>query len=210
MEEEKPKGSFDRGLNFEEIKDRLLTKTNILFKRLQKIAKPQLALKQLSYCIIALIQLRNGSRISEAIKAFKYFITNGIKKEAQIKISKSDATKIVKKDGKKRKIKLQARFRSIIFPNKWISPKIFKCVRESDLEEWISSSRMRKRVLDYLLNHFNANTHSLRYAFINHMLYEKKVEMGLVSKIVGHANMDMLVTYTQKKNADDKLKNIEI
>ncbi len=211
MTEEKRKGSFDRGLNFDSIKARLINKASNLFKSYKK-ANRDMPLKQLCYCIVAMIQLRNGSRISEAVKAFKWFMDNNIDDDAEVKISKSDAVKVIKKDGKKKKIKLQARFRDIVFPEpEWIDRDFFECVKESDIIKTLAeSSRLKKRVLDYLLKHFECNTHSLRYAFINHMLYKKKVEMGLVSKIVGHANVNQLVTYTQKKNAKSSLKKAGI
>ncbi len=62
---------------------------------------------------------------------------------------------------------------------------------------------LKQRVLDFLLTNFKCNTHSLRYAFINYMLYEKKVEMTLVAKFVGHVDVSMLVRYSQNKNADN-------
>ena len=56
-----------------------------------------------------------------------------------------------------------------------------------------------------MLLHFNSNTHSLRYAYINYMLYTKKIEMNIVSKIIGHVNCSQLTTYTQQKNSDKTL-----
>lgn len=210
IEEEKRKGTFDRGIDFDKIKLKLVSKIGKLYKLYNKAEKHML-MNQLVYCIIALIQLRNGSRISEAVKAFKYFMENGIKTEADIKISKSDAVKTVTRDGVKTKIKLQARFRDMFYPQSWIDDKIFKCVQKSEIAEALSGSiRLKKRVLDYLLKYFECNTHSLRYAFINHMLYTKKLEMTLVATMVGHANCNQLVTYTQKKNVKSELAKADI
>lgn len=207
--EDNKKGTFDRGLNFSSIKKKLIDKAKYLYKTYNKAEKP-LYMRQLIYCIISMISLRNGSRISESIKAFKKFLESSDKNDVEVKISKSDATKIIKKNGQKSKMKLKARFRDIVFPKQWISSKIFKSVQDSDITNaLLQSTRMRKLILDYLLAHFQCNTHSLRYAFINHMLYDKKIEMPLVSKIVGHANVNQLVTYTQQKNAKEKL-HIEI
>lgn len=192
--EEKVATGFDRNIDYEEIKDRLVKYINdkyIDHGKKKKITD----LKNIAYGIVACIQLRNGSRISEAVKAYYKFIDDGISKRVIVKISKSDAMR-KNKDGEMKKKK--ARFREMMFPN-WFNEKIFKLVKKSHLE---FGSTLKKRVLDFMANKFSCNTHSLRYAFINYMLYVQKRPMNDVAKFVGHVNVNQLVTYTQQKNCN--------
>ena len=85
----------------------------------------------------------------------------------------------------------------------WIPIRIYDMLIDNkDVEELIKCGRLKKRVLDYLLINFSCNTHSLRYAFINYMIYVKKRPINDVAKFVGHANVSQMVTYTQTKNSN--------
>jgi len=61
---------------------------------------------------------------------------------------------------------------------------------------------LKRRTCDYLLRGFDCNTHSLRYACINYLLYDQKKEMAIVAKFVGHTGIAQLVRYTQLKESD--------
>ena len=98
----------------------------------------------------------------------------------------------------------KARYRKIIFPLNWIDPT----PHIADLKkkfETIRPDRVKKRVLDYMLRKFKCNTHSLRYACINYLIYTQKTELNTVAKFVGHVNMEQLTRYTQQKNVDKLL-----
>lgn len=43
---------------------------------------------------------------------------------------------------------------------------------------------------------FECNTHSLRYAFINHMINEHKMPLNTIAKIIGHANTNQLIIFS--------------
>jgi cobalamin biosynthesis Co2+ chelatase CbiK len=119
-------------------------------------------------------------------------------KNVTVKLAKS-ATKKYKDDGST--YVTPTRYREVKFPTNWIDIKY-----QNDMKfyvEDIENNKLKKRVLDYLLKYHNCNTHSLRYAYINYMLYVKKKEMGLVAKIIGHSNLNQLVRYTQNKNAKE-------
>jgi len=157
---------------------------------------------KLIYLLIAMIQLRAGSRIIEAVKAWRQFIKKPElieqDKKVIVKIAKSESVKYKKDSGEE--YTTQPRFRKIKFPKEWI-----KLEFATDLKfysDGIDNIHMKKRVLDYLRSYFNCNTHSLRYAFINYMIYEQKRPINDVAKHVGHANIAQLVTYTQQKNSD--------
>jgi integrase len=192
---------FDKGIDYLTIKEQFINELNKIYQLIDdsdyydnKINK-----NKLIYLIISMIQLRNGSRISEACSAFREFIIKGIYgNRIVVKIAKSSGMKFNRT--KKKKILMKARYRQMMFP-KWIDTKIIDCFKNSH-NDFINEERLRKRVLDYLLKNFDCNTHSLRYAYINYMLMIKKTPMNIVSKFVGHTTVSQLVTYTQNKNVE--------
>lgn len=201
IDEQFSKG-FDRGLKFSEIKEELI---DHLTKHYKNLHKPHTAFKKkklinkLCYVLIALIQLRNGSRISEAVEAFlKYCDSDSTDEQVFVKIAKS------RKNTKD--IQTKARYRKMVFPTSWIDMDIWDYVLTTKtLTKLIQNKRIEKRVLDYLLKFCNSNTHSLRYAYINHLLMDLKVPMNTVSKLVGHLRLDQLLSYTSNRAIDETL-----
>jgi integrase len=207
MEDTKPKiaQGFDRDIDYKTMKNKLIETYKGELIKLNKDLKPatrKIIVNKLIYLLIAMIQLRNGARISEACTAMREFIKDkNFEDKVVVKIAKSESIK-TKKTGEKYKTKI--RYRKIMFPSTWINMNKFK--KKLKLIDryilYIKEERLKKRVLDFLLKNFNCNTHSLRYAFINYMLYDQKKEMAAVAKFVGHSNINQLVTYTQLKNTD--------
>lgn len=205
---------FDRGIDFNVIKDKLIKEYEIIRDQDVELdnedkfydRRKKMLIHKMIYCIVALIQLRNGSRISEAVNAFKQFISkDNFNNKVLVKIAKSESTKY--KKNTKEKFKTKARYRKIMFPIDWI-----EIDNNDDIKIYsdnIQNKKLQKRVLDYLLKYFDCNTHSLRYAFINHMLFDLGKEMAVVAKFVGHTNVQQLVTYTQQKQTD-KMFDIDI
>jgi len=205
VEEVELSKGFDRGIDYEPVKQKLIDHFNELKQKLNAIDEPKqsiyvrksnLVLGNIIHTIIPMIQLRNGSRICEACNAFILFCKKGFDKIVAVKIAKSESIKY--KKGKKYTTK--ARYRNMMFPD-WIDI--------SDIENRIIERtkslplyRLKKRVLDYLLRYFECNTHSLRYACINYLIYEKKLPLNTVAKLVGHVGLNQLTTYTQQKNVD--------
>lgn len=191
-----PKG-YDRDVDYVNIKTKLLNEYNIIFEKSNKNMKD---VNKLIYLVISMIQLRNGSRISEAIKSFYKFLGNTTTKIVIVKVSKTGCIRYSKK--KQDNITSKALYRKIMFPN-WIDIDILD--RFNDIIpdiQIISIEVMRKRVLKYLLTNFDCNTHSLRYACINYLLYIEKRPINDVAKFVGYVDTNMLVRYTQQKNTD--------
>jgi len=216
MEEDTPQTGFDRGVNFNTIKDKLIKDYEGIIANYDNLdpnekgygKKKELLMRKHIYTVIAMIQLRNGSRISEAVDAFNIFMEpdRAVSEKALVKIAKSKTLKY--KKNTKETYTTKTRYRKMIYPVDWIDSHIPNGENIRDfLNEY--EGNLMKRVLDYLLNNYDCNTHSLRYAFINHMLYDQKKEMALVAKFVGHSNVGQLVRYTQAKEAD-KLFNIDI
>lgn len=202
MEEENIKinTGFDRGVDYEIIKEKLINKIQYEWDKYQ-LNNKKVTLSRLIYILIASIQLRNGSRISEAVKAFIIFVNKGINSRVVVKISKSDGHyKNKNGDVKQKKI----RYREMMFPSDWFDNLDFwDEIKNSKItKKLIESGRLRKRVLDFMLINFNCNTHSLRYAFINHMLYVIKRPPEDIAKFVGHIDTKMLSRYVQLKNCN--------
>jgi integrase len=199
---------FDRGVDFKKMKKNLkraYKEANKEYDNLDKgdryyKSKKRKIINRIIYILVSMIQLMNGSRISEACDALKQFLENDdYISKIVTKIAKSESTK---KNKKGETYITKARHRNLKFPIEWIEiPDDLK----DDLNEHfgiITEDKLKKRVLDYLLKHHNCNTHSLRYACINYLLYEKNLEPSIVAKFVGHSNMNQLVRYTQKKEVD--------
>jgi hypothetical protein len=209
MEEDEIKISkgFDRDIDFATMKGDLIKCYDDCTKNIdeldendkQYISKRRILIHRLIYIVICCVQLRSGARIIEAVKAFKLFMkSTDLDKNVTVKLAKS-ATKKYKDDGTS--YITPVRYREIKFPTNWIDIKY-----QDDMKFYaddIINDKLKKRVLDYLLKYHKCNTHSLRYAYINYMLYVRKKEMGLVAKIIGHSNFNQLVRYTQNRNAKE-------
>ena len=80
-EDEEPTiaAGFDRGIDYDPMKDRLIKRCNRYYNELLDLEKKtphfkykiKIVKSKILYCCIAMIQLRNGSRISEACSAMK-------------------------------------------------------------------------------------------------------------------------------------------
>lgn len=216
MTEEKIAKGFDKGIDFNDIKERLIKDFNESFEKLPNCADAyteKVLCNRMIYCIIAMIQLINGSRISEACKAMiKFFELDKIEDSTRVIVKISKSEKLQYNRVTKKKYMSKARFRKMRFPN-WIDESEFDMLKaHSKYTKMclnIKELLLRQRVRDYLLHNFECNTHSLRYAFINYMLHDKQKPMNEVAKFVGHKNTNQICTYTQNKNVD-KLFDMDI
>lgn len=187
--------SFDKKLDYEVIKQEIDNKILQITLDLEENYNEH-KIKALSNCTIALIQLTNGSRISEALKATDFFVKNPSKKSTYIRISK-------RKDNASRAMKLPIN----------ITPKILNLIQlvfnQYDIQDEKDMAKLSSKTRTYLYDNFNKiNTHSLRYALINYLSIKKQVPLNLVSKVVGHKNLNQLITYTQNHHVDDMLEKL--
>jgi integrase len=179
--------SFDRNVDYVKIKQELLNEIyNIInFTDETKFIR-------IVYIIICLIQLRNGSRISEAIKCFRSFVDDSTKYKFEIDLSKRRNNKTT---------------RDFNIPE-FIDTNILHlaiCLTTNDIltdDLNVVASRIRKYIYVY---HNKINTHSLRYAYINWLLTDNKVNINNVAKIVGHTTVNHIVRYTQNKKSKEIL-----
>jgi integrase len=167
--------TWDKGLDYE-------TAYSVL---LRKIHSAKNTKTRLCYFIIALIQLRNGSRISEAIRAFKEWVRTN-RTELHVRVSK----------------KKKPEERLMIIPSEITQYRLL-CVDLLDIDDKVLRNRVRA-VLHY---YFKWNTHSLRYAFITYLL-RNNVNPAIVSKLVKHSRLDTLLKYVQEKEAERVLREI--
>ena len=166
--------SWDKGIDYELAYSRLLRKIDTVKNNTTKC-----------YLMISLIQLRNGSRISEAIRAFKEWIKTS-KTEIYVKVSK----------------KKHDELRLMIIPYEISNMRLY-CVDIVDVDDRV----LRERVRSVLRYYFKWNTHSLRYAFITYLL-KTLVNPAVVSKIIRHSKLDTLLHYVQEREAERVLKNM--
>ncbi len=179
--------SFDRNVDYVKIREEFLeTIYNIInYEKIEKYIR-------IVYLVICLIQLRNGSRISEAIKCFRLLKNDNITNKLKVPLSKR------KKDNVKR---------SFILP-KFLDVNIVELsliiadtkIFNDDIHN--VGSRIRKYLLTY---HNRINTHSLRYAYVNYLLSDKNLNINNVAKIIGHTTVKHIVRYTQNKKAEEIL-----
>jgi len=163
---------WDKGLDYGSTYARIL-------KHMGKARYPSIC-----YDAVLLIQLRNGARVSEAVRAFREFLT----------------TKSVELDVRVSKRRDSAR-RLMVIPHELVSTSIDACKEMLGHDD----DKLVNRVKTYVKEAYGFNTHSLRYAFITHLL-KQGVSPAVISKITGHKNLNYILTYTQEKAAEQILK----
>ncbi|MEM4675473.1 MAG: tyrosine-type recombinase/integrase [Nitrososphaerota archaeon] len=156
----------------------------VVYERLARLVKRERRAHNRAYAFILLIQLRNGSRVSEAVRAFREFMLTG-RTEVYVPLSK----------------KKRPTLRLMVIPEIDFNRK--ECADLLDVSERL----LIKRVKMYALNRLKVNTHSLRYAFITYLLREG-VNPSIVAKITGHAHLDSILRYTQEKEAERILRGL--
>jgi len=166
--------TWDRGLDFENA-------YNKIARHMSKAKPPAKC-----YDAILLIQLRNGSRISEAVRAFKMFLES---KSIEIEVLVS------KKRAKQEK-------RLMVIPQELLSV-VSPCFDLRNTED----KTLINRVKNYCIYTYKFNTHSLRYAFVTYLL-KQGVNPSIVAKITRHSRLEYIQRYTQEKVAEDVLRNI--
>ncbi len=153
-----------------------------MYDLLVKRFKREKNVKSKCYYAILLIQLRNGLRISEAVRAFKYFTTHNAS-ECYVSVSKrKDTERLV------------------------VRPQELDLNNCSELVE-VDDDKLITRLKVFSISKLKVNTHSLRYAFITHLL-RNNVSPSIIAKITRHSKLDYILTYTQEKIGEEVLRNV--
>lgn len=163
---------WDRGIPFETLQSLIINKMKRASNQTHKC-----------YYSILLIQLYNGARVSEAVRAYTQYIRNG-ETIQYVKVSKKRS----KED--KRIIK--------------IPPDITLCPEFLEIDE----KKIINRIKQFALAKLKVNTHTLRYAFITYLV-KQGVPPTIVAKITKHSKLDFILSYTQEKEAEELIKKLD-
>ncbi len=126
----KQKDGFDRSLDYDLLEKQLLL--NLKKKYLELKVNPSIQkVKAISNIVIALIQLKNGSRISEAIESMEHFCNDLNLKSVEVKISK-------RKDGA---------MREIILPNE-IKKDMFVYINNYKVLDFTKKLQIQNKIRD--------------------------------------------------------------
>lgn len=155
------------------------------YARLARLISRARGERERAYAAVLLIQLRNGARVSEAARAALEWLRTG-KSEVEVRVSKSK----------------KLRTRLVVIP-----PEVLQRKEELAWLLDLSEESLTKRVKNFASRRLKVNTHSLRYAFVTHLL-RHGVNPSIVAKITKHSKLDFVLTYTQEKVADDVLRSL--
>jgi integrase len=140
--------------------------------------------KEYTYWAILLVQLVNGARIGEAVNGVYEFARTG-KREVRVRVEKQK----------------QENLRLIVIPEMIDYKRVVWLENERKLR------KLKNRVIMWLRNKMRLNTHSLRYLFISY-LARKGVSAQEIAKITGHKNLNHILHYTRKIEAEDRLRQV--
>ena len=142
--------------------------------------------------LVLLVQLRNGSRIGEAIEATRQFCNSkGKATSVRVKVEKHKGNDT----------------RLMVLPEE---------LRNKEGKDYLAKACLRLAkvkaprvdIADYAKKTYGFNTHALRYAFITYML-KRGVSPSIIAKITGHASLDYILHYTELKTAEDILSSLK-
>lgn len=176
--------NWDRGIDYQKTYRKMVSD----LKKLRGLTGYKNRIRKM-YTIILLIQLRNGSRVGEAID-YLYSLTQKFVKKGDVKVEK-------RKDGYLRKM---------VTPNEIQKSDVLD-IKHLFLEKYGNKRRFVIYTTEYARRRYGWNSHSLRYAFITY-LAKKGYSPQIIAKITGHRTLDYILGYTQKIKAEELLENI--
>ncbi|ESQ26332.1 MAG: Phage integrase family [uncultured Acidilobus sp. OSP8] len=138
------------------------------------------------YDVILLVQLRNGSRVGEAVEAVRQFCETG-QNLMLVRVEKHKDNDV----------------RLMVLPEELRSVEGRQLLSEACSR--LSALRSPKAVVKvYCRRTYGFNTYSLRYAFVSYLL-KKGVSPSIVAKITGYRSLDHILHYTEVKLAEEVL-----
>ncbi|MGC9145969.1 MAG: integrase [Nitrososphaeria archaeon] len=168
---------WDRGVKYPDAYKQLVRIINE-----NKEKQGERAARSLAIACILLVQLRNGSRVSEAHEALmKYLQTKEIIVTVRVRKQKHP---------EERKM--------------YIPKEVRNVERSRILGAYPSVANVEK----WCERHIGFNTHSLRYAWITEAA-RRHIAPQIIAKVTGHKTLNMILGYTQQKAADDLLENFD-
>jgi|ECHhosMinimDraft_1075155.scaffolds.fasta_scaffold03449_2 Phage integrase family. len=143
--------------------------------------------RSLAYTAVLLIQLRNGSRVSEAAEAALKWAETRLR-EVEVRV---------------RKQRRHPETRLMIIPKQLSEQDRLDVLTQ---RHWLEGDL--SRIEHFARRVFGWNTHSLRYAKIS-QLGTLGYPAQVIARITHHKRMEFILRYTSQKTADDILKKIE-
>jgi len=128
-----------------------------------------------AYVAILLIQLVNGARIGEGIRAFKTFVESG-QREFQLQAEKHGNMKF------------------------FIIPDVIKNRQSYRMILTIPENKLKARIRMFAKRYLKSNTHSFRYATVS-FLSKNGIDTAIITKITGHKDPRYIAKYIQLKDA---------
>jgi integrase len=174
--------AWDRGVEYEVLES--------LLRRLLETAKKD---RDYLYAAILYTQLKNASRVSEAVEAILEFARTGAR-EVYVRVRK-------RRDG----------YRRLMVIPPLVERRRVAWAAGEDVE------RLKHRVEVWCPEHLRVkregrevrvNTHSIRYAAITHLAARLKIAPQLVAKVTGHKKLDYILHYTQLVQAEELLREV--
>ena len=189
--------AWDLGLDYEKT-------YKMLVKELNKESKKEgvRALAKRTYLVVLLTQLRNGSRGYEAIEGVIKFYKEK-KNIVEVRVEKKK-----KEDFRKMVLPKEVTREDLEIAGPRLLALIEKYESREDLSEKEKKNRITATISTWAKKSLGINTHSLRYAFITHLL-KKGYSPSLIAKMTHHSKLDMILSYTQQKTADQILEDLD-
>jgi len=189
--------AWDQGLDYERT-------YKMLVKELEKTRRKQgvRALARRTYLIVLLTQLRNGSRVREAIDAVIEFYKRK-KNVVEVKVQKKK-----KEDYRKMVLPKEVTREDLEIAGPRLMALIEKYENREDLSDQEKRNRITATVSSWAKKELGINTHSLRYSFITYLL-KKGYSPTIIAKMTHHSKLDMILSYTQQKTADQILEELD-
>jgi len=169
-----------REIDFNDILKKIKTNLEIQYKKLESGTGSNLDIKRFLYYAIALLQITNGLRSSEAIKGLQIFLK---KKEKEISITAG-------------KSKLE---RWVIIP-----PLLIEYYDELKKYSEILKNIRKQSYYNFIKNNLKINPHSLRYAFINYMI-SKGIEPEKLVVYMGYSSFKHMINYYRVASAKEQI-----
>ena len=169
-----------KDIDFNDIIRKIKLNLEIQYKKLESGTGSKLDIKRFLYYTIALLQITNGLRSSEAIKSLQIFLK---KKEREISIIAG-------------KSKLE---RWVIIP-----PILLEYYNELKKYSEILKNIRKQSYYNFIKNNLGINPHSLRYAFINYMI-SKGIEPEKLVVYMGYTSFKHMINYYRVAAAKDEI-----
>jgi integrase len=167
-------------IDFNDIVRKIEINLEIQYKKLESGTESKLDIKRFLYYAIALLQVTNGLRSTEAIKGLQIFLKE---KEKVISITAG-------------KSKLE---RWAIIP-----PILFEYYNELKKYSEILKGIRKQSYYNFIKNNLGINPHSLRYAFINHMI-SKGIAPEKLVVYMGYSSFKHMINYYRIASVKDEI-----